>query len=54
MFNAHGREAGRHKQSFRLARKKIMDELALNEEYMKDASNLAAKDEIEEGGKRKE
>ena len=46
--NAHGGEAGRHKQLYRLAHQKIMDELGINEEYMEDPNNLAAMDEIEE------
>ena len=48
MVNAHGREAGRHKQLHRLARQKIMDELGLNEAYMEDPTNLVAKDKIKE------
>ena len=45
--NARGGEAGRHKQLHRLARQKIMDELGLDEAYMEDPTNLAAKHEIE-------
>ena len=51
--NAHGGEAGRHKQLHQQARQKIMDGLGLDEAFMANANNLAVKDEIEEEAKAK-
>ena len=45
--NAHGGEAGRHKQLHRLARQKIMNKLGFEEAYMEDPTNRITKDKIE-------
>ena len=45
--NAHGGEAGRHKESHWLARQKIMKEMGLNKTFMEDANNQVGIDKIE-------
>ena len=51
--NAHGREAGRHKQLHQQAHQKIMDKLGFDKAYMENPNNLATKDEVEEEARAK-
>ena len=45
--NAHGGEAGRHKELYQLARKKIMTEMKVKEIYMSNVNNRAAANKID-------
>ena len=45
--NAHGGEAGRHKELYRLAREKIMTKMQVDEIYMSNVNNRAAANKID-------
>ena len=45
--NAHGGEAGRHKELYRLAREKLMTEMKVDEIFMSNVNNRAAANKID-------